>query len=432
MKILQGFMSKGSYVNNNGQELSDFFELSPFAMTYSKTHGEYQHADHPDDVLHVFKSVELDTSVAFVLTPAMVKEAMGVIASVLYYSGQYVYPQSHEGYEEAVQARHSGMVTNIDFGPYYPGANMTLPEWVSWESLANSNLRVKIWLRTKAFESQYNFYEIVVVPPIDNLDDFFGTYGVLAAKLSALTISAVLDRAESYNEEIPQTYLRIFTFNYVNRNNPTQITPVNWPVLIYGKNGDNVDALKDAIMEYILAHSTRPLSDWELIFPDIFKRTEFLFLPRWDLVSIANLTSLASLYSSVQSPKDALETAANFWTTETTARIEDATHILPFDFKAISVISLNGATNKTGYEDLKTLFPDYIPVGTSSVDFNRMTVNTRNWVLKMVELLKVAETINENTTLSNTLRRVTRDGKLYVSAMYNEVNYMVAARSNVV
>ena len=76
------------------------------------------------------------------------------------------------------------------------------------------------------------------------------------------------------------------------------------------------------------------------------------------------------------------------------------------------------------------LFKDYIPVSTSSLDFNRMSIYTRDWVLMMVGLIKIAETATEFTSIANPMRRVYRDGILYITRMYDSVNYMVAARSN--
>jgi hypothetical protein len=93
-------------------------------------------------------------------------------------------------------------------------------------------------------------------------------------------------------------------------------------------------------------------------------------------------------------------------------------------------VVLNGTTNVVGKTHIKTLFPDYIPVPTSSVDFNRMSIATREWILQMVELIQIAETATEYSSIQNPIRRVYRDGLLYVTRIINEVNYLVAVRAN--
>jgi len=64
------------------------------------------------------------------------------------------------------------------------------------------------------------------------------------------------------------------------------------------------------------------------------------------------------------------------------------------------------------------------------VDFSRMKVYTREWLLIMVELIHLAETVDEYTTIVSPVRRIIRNGKIYVSRIYDSVNYMVACRSN--
>ena len=431
MKSILGFITKNSFINNQAGTVSEFFELSPFSLTYSRTRGEYQHLDFPGDVLHIFKCVDVESGEKYLMGIDQVKETLAILNSVFAYSLQYHYPYNRLDYVNTVQASHHGKIQNLELGAFYPGTSNTLPEWVSWESLTYPDTKVKIWLRNTAFEGQYSDYEIIVVPPIDQLDSFFGNYGSMATTISAITISQTMERAMEFRGEIPESYLRVFEFTYVNKNNTTQRTSVRWPVLVYGKNGDNVDSIKDAIVDFVLKNSTKKINEWEVIFPDLFMRTEFLILPRWDKVSIPNLTDLGALYSSLLDPRECITKAISFWSDVNVSWVESNLSILPFDYKCITALILNGTTNRDGLKDIKTLFSDYIPMGTSMPDFNRMSVNTRNWVLKMVELLKTAETATDDSTIANPMRRVYRNGKLYVCLMYNDINFLVAARSSV-
>lgn len=425
MKTILAFLVKPSYVNNIVGEVSEFFELSPFALTFSKRKGEYQTNG---DTIHTF--VTRDGESDYNLGVSELDEISSVVNWTLDYMTSHVFPFDIAELYNSVQAEMSGRVINLEFGSIHIGESRTLPEWIEWDSLTHSDTKVRVWIRNEAFENQFTDYEIVTVPPIDNLDRFFGSYGTLATELKAITISHTTDRIQDYKEGQPESYTRIHTYNYINPQNPAQITPVNWGVLIYGKNGDNVDAIKDAIVSYVLQNSSHTLDEWKVIFPDLFKRTEFLMYPRWDKVAIPNLTDLAALYSPISDPRETYEFALAKWPGVASDWVRENLAVFPFDYKAIQVVILNGTTNLEGKKDIRTLFQDYIPVPTSSVDFNRMSIKTREWILMMVELIHLAETATEYSSIQNPIRRVYRDGLLYVSRMIDEVNYLVAVRAN--
>ena len=204
-----------------------------------------------------------------------------------------------------------------------------------------------------------------------------------------------------------------------------------WGVLVYGENGDNIDSIKDAIVQYLLANSTKTEEQWKEIFPEIFQRTEFVFYPRWDHIAIRNTTELSSVYSSIYSPSEMLTHVLENSPNEITPTfVANNLFVMPFDYKSITCGVICGATNTIDRDSLLEIVPDYIPVNTSSLDFNRMSEKTREWVIKMVELLKVAETATEYSTIRNPIRRVFRNGKLFVCFVYDNVNFLVSAKKN--
>lgn len=428
MKTIRAFLAKASYTNNVVGQISEFFELSPFALTFSKRKGEYQYINFPGDILHTF--VTKDGDADYTLGVTELDEVSSVVASAVDYMTSHLFPFDLTDLFNTVQADMAGRISQLQFGAIKVGLEHTLPEWIEWRSVTHVDLVVRVWLSNEAFENQYTEYEIVTVPPIDNLDRFFGHYGALASELGALTITDTIGRIQDFKGGVPESYTRVYTFSYINPQNTAQSTPVNWGVLVYGKNGDNIDAIKDAIVSYVLQNSTNTLDEWKSIFPDLFKRTEFLLYPRWDKVAIANLTDLAAIYSSISEPAETYEFALAKWPSVTADWVRANLSVFPFDYKAIQVVVLNGTTNVVGKTHIKTLFPDYIPVPTSSVDFNRMSIATREWILQMVELIQIAETATEYSSIQNPIRRVYRDGLLYVTRIINEVNYLVAVRAN--
>lgn len=428
MNTVRAFVTKAGYVDNTVKKVNTFFELSPFALTFSKKRGEYQSSHYPGDVLHTFVT-QNDTG-SYTLPATQVDEVLLVVKKTLDYMTTHVFPYSAGELQSSVLAALSGTISSLSFGEFYSTPELTIPEWIEWKSVDHPDTNVRVWVRNEAFENQFSEYEIVVVPPIDNLDRFFTSYGTVSSELEKITASDTISRIQDWKDGDPESYTRVQSFRYYNPVNKDQFVDADWGVLIYGKNGDNIDAIKDAIVEYTTKKSTRPVDDWKDVFPDIFKRTEFLLWPRWDKISIPNITTLAALYSSVCDPSETYDFAAEKWPGVTPDWLGKNLSVFPFDYKAIQVVVLNGSSNIAGKERITDLFPDYIPVGTASLDFNRMEPVTRDWILAMVELITVAETATEYTSIENPIRKVYRDGVLYLTRMIDQVNYLVAVRAN--
>lgn len=430
MQQIQGFISKSNFVSNENRTVAEFFELSPLALSYSRDRGEYQHSNHSGTTLHTFQSVDILSDEQVTLTSDQVTKAISVVNSMLAYMNSHAFPYDTSDFKDTIRAAYSGVITDFNVSDLFAGQVTTFPEWATWTTVTDPSTSYKLWFRNESFETQYTETEILSVPVIDNLDDFFGNYGSMVTRLNALSLTTIMDRLQEARSGFPETYARINAFSYINPNNPTQSVKVNWGSVIYGANGDNIDSIKESLENHILSNSTHTREDWEVIFPEIFHRTEFLFLPRWDTIAIPNLTTLSGLYSSIQGLSDSL-TYAEAWLNRIPYDwILTTASIIPFDYKAISLICIPGTTNAVGYENIKEAYGDYIPVGTSSVDFSRMSFATRGWVSVMVELIRAAETATETSSLTAPMRKVHRNGLLYIARAIGDVNFMVAARSN--
>jgi hypothetical protein len=341
-----------------------------------------------------------------------------------------VRPYDPIDFKNTIMATFFGQIGNLEFGDFLDNGSIAFPEWLTWESTAQGGNRVKIWTADAAFQTQYDDYEIVVVPPIPDLDHFFYAYGTVVSELDAVPLPEFMERIQNSKGNDPETYLRVQQYNFVNVLNTAQKHPTNWGVLIYGQQGDNIDNIKDAIVAYVLANSSHSQSEWEQRIPDLFKRTEFTMLPRWDLVSVPNQSVHSVLYGSMVDPREAIEFAKQAITYYQDAFVEANCTVMPYDYKALMIVAVNGDTNVPEAARLPELFPDYVPVPSTSQDFNRMTERTRNWVLFLQALLVAAETATLYSSVPQNLRKQQRDGVLYVSSMFENINYLVAARSN--
>jgi hypothetical protein len=430
MNVIKGFIGIAEYIDNTPGQIAPLGELSSWSRTYSKEKGEYLYHTVPGFKLITFLAVDESTSAQITVPQSEVRQILELAQACHSYAASHTRPYDTQDFIDTINVQFFGLITDLQFGDYVDNGQLALPEWISWTSLEHNGDTIKVWLADASFQEQYDEYSITVIPPLVNLDDFFNSYATVVNALDARSVTDLGNDIQAAKQVNPETYLRIMSFDFYNRLNTTQKHPSTWAVLIYGIAGDNIDTIKDEIVNYVLSNSTHTQNEWELILPDLFKRTEFVLLPRWDLVSIPNLSALSSLYSSVVNPFETVTFAQDAIEFYSDNHIANNLNLLPYAYKSIMIECVNGMNNVIGKQNFSELFPDYIPVPSTSLDFNRMDVYTRQWSLKIGEMLIIAETMNEFTSVPSEFRKIKRNGLLFLSYVYDNVNYLVAARSN--
>lgn len=431
MQIIKGFVTIEQFINNLPGETALLGELSEWSSTYSKEKGDYLDNAVPGYKFTSFSSKDEITGISSLVSPLLVNQILSVVKTMLVYGGSNIRPFNAEDFRTTVYMEYFDSITEFSIGAFVDNGTTALPEWVSWESLSSGGSQIKIWLADSAFADQYDGYDIAIIPPVEPLDLFFTSYTNAIQHASERTSTSVLgELVHTVKNMCPETYIRFNEYSVTNPVNSSQSTKILWPVLIYGIAGDNVDNIKDALVNYILLNSSHTRAEWEIIIPDLFKRTEFTIIPRWDKVSVPNLSVLAGLYGSLMDPNECLAMAKLAVPSETPTFVGNNTTIFPYDYKAITLVAVNGSSNIVGKKTLIELFPDYLPVNTSSPDFSRMQTKTREWALLLEKLILAAETATPYTTVPVGTRRIVRNGFLFISAVYDNIHYLVAAREN--
>lgn len=426
-KILKGFVEIEALQSAAPNVISPIGEMSTWAMTYTKDKNEF--TDPSVSGYRLVSTSYVDTQTGpLIPNTTIINQIIDVVRRIMVYATTHPLPYNVDDFHNSLIADMFNSASNLRFGPLRTNGYIQIFDWIEWESLTVAGTKVKIWLSDTAYANQYDLFEIVVVPPIPHIDDFFLIPNVVRNKIAAITPSQMMESIQGAKDRNPETYIRSEVFNYHSPIISDPQTPTTWNVLIYGYQGDNIDSIKDAIVAYILANTTHTEEEWKAIFPEIFKRTEFVILPRWDLMSIPNLTVQAGLYRSILTPYEAIAYAKAEIDFYPDPWIDQHIELLPYDYKAIMLEAVTGSNNVEGIDSLVTIFPDYIPVSTSSPDFNRMSQETQQWVLILEQLLLVAENLDSYTTLPEDVRVLTRGTQKYVSSYYNNVNYLVKPR----
>jgi hypothetical protein len=391
-KSLKGFVIINSLLSNTAGTISPLGELSTWGMTFTKEPSEYESVTVPGYRLFSLKS--FDTNIgAVAAAPALVDQVLGMVAEAYDYVTTHTYPYVNNDFKAALIAAFPAVT------------GLTLGNWIQ-------------------------VGPIEIIPPMDNLNDFFLPRATVKNLLDQVTVQSRIDLLQQAKQRHPETYLRSYAFTCYDPNTNLPIVGTNWYVLVYGQAGDNLDLIKGAIVEYLLANSTHTQGDWILVFPDLIQVKEFVVLPRWDLYAIPDLPIQTGVYSSVANPQEVITFATDYISFYPSNYTPNHIRVVPFAYREVNLLIVKGYNNNPTTESFMALFEDYLPVPTSSLDFNRMTQTTRDWVLGITDALAVAEVITPSTLDITTLSTVTRDGKLYVVWTYQNIDYLIAAKSN--
>jgi hypothetical protein len=201
-------------------------------------------------------------------------------------------------------------------------------------------------------------------------------------------------------------------------------------VVINGSAGNNIDAIKTAIAAYITTNSTSPQNAWVGILPDVFTKLEFMVIPRWFKYAIPPSAMNTGLYSSVMDASEVKTYLNSFINSYPAGWVDAHTELLPLVYKSLAIAVVPGNLNTPQYANLISNISDYMPIPSTSPDFNRMSAATQAWVSMITNMVTVAETATTNAGVPLSMAKVIRNGKFYVSMTHNNVDYLVYAKSN--
>lgn len=434
MLALKCFINNALFVNNAYAETSAIGELTTEAATFARDVGQYTSQTAKDLTLMSFSCKEEGVRTAL---PSALAEHVLAVAKFVY---DKTINQAGEIFADVLLQEllvsFADKAENFEIGEIVTDGQYYAPEWMSWKAKNLAGVpdnELRVWFADESFRLQYDEYEIIVVPPTDNLDSFFRTGREVGDMLNSLTMPQMSQRMQNARAGLPETKFPIVTYDYVDQFDETYRVPSNWGLLIYGAAGNNVDLISDALVDYILANSTHPRSDWVKILPDLFKRTEFILIPSWyQPPAIPNRQTQTGVYSGVLNLTRALAKVREVVPGYPAAHIDEHTAAMPHPYGSLSILAVGGPDNRDGKSKITDIFPDYLSVPTSSQDYNRMTPATKAWLDVLQAQLINAEKLTEFSSVPQGMTRTKRNGIIYLVTNYNNINYLMAAKSNFV
>lgn len=449
---LKGFMSYGSTPDNTRYTVAPLGELSARSATYAKDRELFTAlttgTSNTSATLSVFSSKKTDG--AIVHPETQYKDTILDIGAWAYTQAvDGIFTADPEVFRQQLLAEFSATIYAPTVGPMVQQGTMFLPEYVifyinpdsygvTWPAGVDylTKSRIKIWFADAAFQDQYDEFEIVNIPPTTPLDDFFKLYDVIKPQVEARTIPQLMESIRTAIGDNPETLVKSIDFLYHDPLDTTQMFNTSWSFVIYGAAGDNVDAIKEQLITWILANSTHTREEWAVIFPDIFTSTEFIITPLWNQFAVPNRTLEEGVYSPTALIGEASEIAqaTAVGTNYTDEHVRNVMSVVGCPYKSIAFLAVGGPENRDNIKRFNAQWPDYMAVPTSSLDFNRMSPDTQAWIMLLYQLLQTAETMTEFSDLPmglTRLKRVNAAGQnvLYVTASFKNVQYLVVAKS---
>lgn len=431
MKSFKGFAHNGTTVNNAKDAVAAVGELSAISTTFTRDQTKFIQAITPGYMLRGFSYYVDDVVTQFPAADA--NKILNIIS--------WAYTQATGGFFTSAASSVNALWLTDQAGTYdltEVGAmqvfntNKYCPSYLVFAPKNDANTTWKIWFTNTAFFAQFDETEIKHAKPLASLDSFFTDYTHLKPLLAARTLSDTVAQFDTYRGNTPETRIRSDVFTWVDQLDKTLTIPVEWPSLIWGEAGNNLDRVKESLATFILANSTKTREQWAAIFPDIFTSTEIIISPLWDEFSVAERQRGDGIYRGTGNMMTGIARAKLLCkgVKYTATHIQAVANDMPTQYKSLRCVVVGGPENRDGKTQFVQWYPDWMNVPTTHVDFMRMSANTRGAVMVIMDLLELAEEMTLTTPAPSGYSRMSRDGVAYIAKSYGGLLHMAVLKDS--
>lgn len=437
MNKIKGFANIPSLANNAAGQVAIFGELSSLSFSFSRYKTNYANATYPGVELVGFTTVN-DLGSQITLTTQTSNHILSVIHWV--YS-QYLISAVPTNANKAnfitqLQTQFPAM-TSVVINEILTGTvTQRMPDFIEWSFDDGGTVnKIKIWFADYRFQAQFDEYEIFVYPPVASLNNLNNPIASVSSFISSYNNSGgVINSIGTVTNTNPATRILSYTLVW---HDPTTTGPTldtSWAVVIYGMAGNDNDRIKAAIRAYIASNSV--LTNWAIIYPTLYAENEFIIIPTWGKVSVPETGLDPALYTPALEVGELLNLAASivppsYATSVTLSSYLMANLVVSSGFwRSTGFLAIGNPGNVGSQFSIKhaNKFPDYMNIPSSSPDWGRMTVNTRNWIIALNDAFEKALTLTAISPIPPGYSRVTINGKVFLGFTYDSFSYLVLAK----
>ena len=428
MYALKGFLTIDELTSNVKGVVANHGEISTYSETFSRDVGKYSNTTNRGIQLLSFSSK--NNGVDATVPDEVATHVLAVFDWLLTESKLATITSSQAALLQALDTQYDGVIMDADAGVMGQTNSLWFPEWLSWTFIGTENFEIRVWLSDAAFKSQYDEYEIVVIPPVAAVDTLVGTFDAVKAAVASKSVSQLIEQIRVETATNPCTMVLTENYIWTDPLDPANTVSTPWSLVIRGNAGNNPDAIKTVIKSYILTNSSHADTIWGDYIPDIFKSTEFILVPLWTQFAVPNLELAKGVYSPMIQYGEVLNTVKPAFYGYANAHIMAYMTLFDTMYNSIAVAACGSEQNRNAVYSLKAKFSDYICVPSTDADFNRMDTVTQTWVTKMMDLLAVAEDMTQFSDVPVGYSRTIRNGIVYACMPYMDVLYLVITKTS--
>lgn len=322
--------------------------------------------------------------------PAVLGYVKDVINWVLTESINGTLSSNSQTVQAELDSRFNTAVFNVTTSTIKADAdNKLLPKYLNFTYDDTVQENFKLWLDPVDFEDNYNNYDVVVFGEFDQVDDMLNDKATLTNIINNFSNEDYLNALNNIGDDAPYTGVTRMEVEWVNKDNAFETMKVNFHFACYGPVMDSELVLRQAIRKWVEDNTAVSTSIWEVVLPTIFTSTTFTLIPVWD--SKADLT----IYNPIVNINKNMEIFKNRLTGYNGSFLNDNYESLPVMWQSLFIGTCGSPNNVVGNTSISVNLPDYILVDPSSPDFIRLSSTTKDFIVKLNNVLPYAETYTD-------------------------------------
>lgn len=417
----KAFVTVTTFAANESNATAPIGELSKISRSFSRDVKLFPNPTRPEILLNLFSSHEASSDTYVQPSDGVLIEMQSIANWVITQGDLKLAPTDLPSYIDSITGNFIGMTGEFSIGNLVQMDGGWFASSVSYESDTRS---WKLWFSDINFQAQYDEYHVETVFPVDDIDDLHSDYPFVQGLLEQSTSTTILSKIMAIESDAPATINKGEDYQWHSLSDNVITLPISFAVVIYGKAGDNVDVIREAIVKDILAVSRFDRSSWAKVLPELFSPNEMVFIPYWNAVLESYDPLEDDIYRSTVHPSEITKLALDFTPNFSPNHIEASVNLVPTLWRGIIMSATpHEPIDDSGSPTFGQMYPDYMLAETTSLDFHRMEQSTRDVVVIIFGLLTFAEKYNDYFALPEGYSKTVRNDREFITVSLNGYLY---------
>lgn len=426
--VFSGFCQYPSLVINGST--SPIGEITVLGESYAKEPHRY-YSDTSELIIHRGVAGELQHEK---IPTSHQKPVLNLCDWVYQQANSSNFNDNSQAVLQALSAEFGGQCAFKTVGNMITDGRIWLPSHIYFTMTIDNVVHdFKIWFAIQNFIDEFPYRDIYVFGPVppEQIDLLMTlNYRDLEKRLAEETASRLQARIDKLIDSNKYPYSKRLVVKYdiydlINK--PHKVT-AEWTIVIYGNPNNAEDDINEAIKNCILSNSSFKEPDWEDKIPDLFNPLEFFIVPHFNEIGIENETNKGSTYSPIFSFLNGEKLSLKYADFYNEDFIKSSLQIVPHLWKSVKMSIVGKPKNNLNQTTFLSVYPDYQIQPSTDSQVGMMSEATQEFIAKVEDLLSSAEIADETTVLPNSIYRVTRRNRLYLSSKIGKVKFTCITR----